>query len=496
MNDYSPPAGKTEPDLAAALALLGQLQPAIEQGDRARQVDIVRQLVTMRAPMGGQWRQVSQLAANLGELTLARAAIDLLTEASGGGPAARYQQAGLLFDLGVLDEADAIMRTLGDDVPDPIANAYSRGVMEIYLGRPKDARPRLERVTATRPQTGSAWLMLATMVDLAGEPELARRLIGAEPTLERAAPLERGAYFYALGKTYADLGETARAFDAYARGAGHMKTVAPYDLNLDRRGAADAVRDYSAARIADLAKRQSEPTSRTIFVTGPPRSGSTLVQQILTSHSAVDDGGELSRLWLLAREVGGASHPALARHVEGRGPAAAARLWHHWLDERFATSGRIVDKSIDSSRYLGLAAALLPDAPLIWTTRDPLDRAWSCFRTNFAGGALPWSYDLRDIAAHFRLEERLLGQWQQLLGDRLLVVPYEALVAAPATWIRRILSHCGLSEEPQVFAAHEQSGIVTTASVMQVRRPINRDGVGSAEPYREFLKPFVDAYHA
>jgi hypothetical protein len=333
------------------------------------------------------------------------------------------------------------------------------------------------------------------MTDFASDPELADRLIRAEPLMERAAASERGAYFYALGKVHADRDEAAQAFDAYSRGAQQMKRVAAYNFDLDRRSATDAVRDYSASRIAGLAKRQTEPTNRTIFVTGPPRSGTTLVQQILTSHSAVGDGGELSGLSILAREVGGASHAALSRYVELQGPVSAARLWHRWLDERFATSGRIVDKSIDSSRFLGLVATLLPDAPLIWTTRDPLDRAWSCFRTNFSSGALPWSYELRDIATHFRLEERLLAQWQQLLGDRLLVVPYESLVAEPKSWIRRLLAHCGLSEEPQVFAAHEQSRIVTTASVMQVRRPINRDGVGSSEPYREFLEPFVRAYY-
>jgi hypothetical protein len=127
--------------------------------------------------------------------------------------------------------------------------------------------------------------------------------------------------------------------------------------------------------------------------------------------------------------------------------------------------------------------------------RDPLDCAWSCFRTNFVGVAIPWSYDLGDIAAHFRLEDQLLAQWQQILGDRLLVIAYEDLVTDPESWIRRILAHCGLPEEPQVFAPHENKRAVATASMLQVRRPINRDGIGAAEPYRAFLKPFIEAYY-
>ena len=107
-----------------------------------------------------------------------------------------------------------------------------------------------------------------------------------------------------------------------------------------------------------------------------------------------------------------------------------------------------------------------------------------------------WSNDLADIAFNFRLEDELLAKWQGLLGERLLVVPYEQLVTEPEPWIRRILAHCGLTEEKAVFAPHENRRSVTTSSVMQVRKPIGRQAIGSAEPYRPFLQPFIDAYYA
>jgi hypothetical protein len=275
-----------------------------------------------------------------------------------------------------------------------------------------------------------------------------------------------------------------------------MKAAMPYDRQADRASAAEAVEGYTAEDIAAaIARQPGEPTGRAIFVTGLPRSGTTLVQQILTSHSTVDAGGEIGRLGLLAGEVGGSSYRALERYLSRSGVAGTAqRLWGHLLVERFRTPGRVVDKSLDSSRFLGLAAALLPEAPLVWLTRDPLDRAWSCFRTYFVAG-LPWSFDLADMAFHFRLEDALLRRWQEILGDRLLVVPMEALTSEPEPWIRRLLAHCRLAEEPQVFAPHERGGTVTTSSVMQVRRPINRDAIGSAKPYRQFLEPFIEAYY-
>ena len=139
-------------ELTAALALLEQLRPAIERGDRAQQVDITRRLIAMRAPMGGQWQQMAYVAAGNGELALAREAIDLLVEASGGGPDALYTKGGLLALLGDWRAADALLRTLPEDVPDPGGNAYSRGTAALNLGKADEARRHLEQATLLLPR--------------------------------------------------------------------------------------------------------------------------------------------------------------------------------------------------------------------------------------------------------------------------------------------------------------------------------------------------------
>jgi hypothetical protein len=481
--------------LTAALQIVAQIQPALARQDYARLRSAIGELVALRAPLGEQWQALAQLAADIGEIVLARAAIDLFVESAGATDAALYQKTALLARAELWREADALLQTLPESVPDPLANAYSRGIAALNLGRSDEARGRLEQVLAALPQSGTAWLALSMATDLASEPALAERLVAAERGMDRAQPGDRAAYYYALGSLLAARGEHAAAFGAFAQGAHRMKAVARFDRAADRRQAEDAVRGYDAARIAELARMQSEPTGRTIFVTGLPRSGTTLLEQALTAHSAMAGGAEIGALAVLANEVGGASCAALAGCIERGGAPDAARLWHRWLDERFGADARAVDKSVDTSRYLGLVAALLPDAPLVWITRDPLDRAWSCFRTNFLGGAIAWSYDLEDIAAHFRLEDHLLARWRDMLGARLLVVSYEALVSHPETEIGRILSHCGLAAEPAVFVPHENQRAVATASMAQVRRPISPRAIGSAEPYRQFLAPFVDAYY-
>lgn len=478
----------------AALALVRQLEPALQKHDRAQQNRIIRRLIEIRAPMAEQWQALAHLVLGNGEIGLARQAIELFVQARPGDPLAQYQKATVLERAGAMREAYALVRSLPANVPDPAAHAFSLGTAALFLGETQEAREQLELATRLRPQAGLAWLSLALSADLTHDAALGDRILTAEPDLETALPAERAAYFYSQGRVHAAGGDPALAFVAYARGAREVQPVIIYDREHDRADAQEALSGYDAASVERIARQQTEPTDRTIFVIGLPRTGTTLVEQILTSHSAVSDGGEVDRLSLLMHEIGGKSFSAVETFAKTRGVDEAARLWRHLVHERFPRPGRVVDKSLNTSRLLGLAAALLPDASLIWLTRDPLDCAWSCF-SNFFYGSLTWSYDLEDIACHFRLEDELLRQWREILGNRLLVVPYEELVTQPAPWIRRILAHCRLDEEPQVFTPHQSDRTVTTASVMQVRRPINRSAIGAAEPYRQFMEPFLSRYY-
>lgn len=136
---------------------------------------------------------------------------------------------------------------------------------------------------------------------------------------------------------------------------------------------------------------------------------------------------------------------------------------------------------------------MFPNAPIIWLRRDPLDNALSIYRTWLANNTVG-SWLLKDIANHMKLEDGLREHFARELGGRLLVVPYEDLISDPSGWIERITTHCGLDPEPGQIEFYKADRGVTTASSMQVRKPINREGIGSARPYRELMQPFVDAY--
>ena len=443
--------------------------------------------------MGEQWQALAYVAADYGEFGLAREAIDLLVESFGGSAGANYRKANFLVDIGALAEGLALVCSMPQDAPDPFSHALTRGTLSATAGETAEAHKWLGRAIDLQPRSGFAWHRLAKAVDFEQHGNLYDRIVSIAETIGTAGANDFALFHYALGKAHADRGEHTRAFDAVVAAAQELKGDWPYDPDRARREALEAVTGYDAEAIAAIARQQSQATARAIFVLGSPRSGTTLVEQILTSHSAVHDGAEINLVRLLVQEVGGASAQALAGYVKKSGAAPLADLWQHWLDERFRNPGRIVDKTHLNSRNLGLIASLLPEAPLVWLQRDPLDCAWSCFRTGFLG-SVPWTYELENIASHFRLEDELLCRWRQILGEKLLLVPYEALATEPEPWIRRILAHCDLSHELQAFAPHENPRVVSTSSAMQVRRPINRQGIGSAEPYRKFLEPFIQAY--
>lgn len=478
---------------AAFASAAAALKGALARRDRAETNRIVTMLLDGQAPIGEQWRELARLMRMSGELTLAHRAIDAFIAASGNQPAAHYAKVVLLTQAGRSQEAYDLLSSLPDDVPDRAGHAFVLGNTAMTLGRLKDATAHLLTALTHRPGWGPAWLSLSTVVNFADSP-IGDQLVSDRAAAERQGPADLARYHYALGKYHADRGEHANSFAAFARGAALLRSERPYSRAGNEANARAAMTGYSPEFFEAIRSDRSIDTRRPIFVTGLPRSGTTLVEQILTSHSKVLDGGELNLIQHIAVAVGGVSGDDIDRYVAGGGsPDALGGLYLHLLTERFGPAGRIVDKTIDASRFMGVIAAALPDAPLIWMRRDPLDSAWSCFRTFFIHG-VAWSYSLSDIAHHFQLEDTLMAFWKEQLGERLLVVPYAELVEDPAMWTARLLAHCGLEEEAAVYTPHLTERTVITASSLQVRRPINRDGLNVATPYRSQLQPFIDAY--
>ena len=227
-----------------------------------------------------------------------------------------------------------------------------------------------------------------------------------------------------------------------------------------------------------------------MFVAGPPRGGTSLVEQILSSHPEVEGIGESE---LLAQQLqrlpdDRRHHPAsLADALSRTGARSVADAYLRQVRALCPDARRIVDKGYSVSLHLGFAALLFPGATLIEVRRDPLDTGWSLFGERFAPGLLPFAYDLGHIGAFLREYERLMRHWRGLLGERLLSVDYAALVSDPAPCVARMLEHCGLPWHEDCLHFERTRRNVFTASAWQVRKPLYGHSVGRARRFRPWL---------
>lgn len=474
--------------------LVKDVGDALAARDRLRFRRAVEALMSANYPLKSGWQSLSQPLMDFGELDLARKSINLFVEAMDGAPVARFRQAVVLAQTGWANEALDVLNSIPRNVPDSTNNSYLRGTISLNLGDIDVARKSLLQASQSSPHSGQILLALSETGSMAAAPSLADIILSKQRSMNNAPDPELACYRYAVGKTLDDLGDFTNAAEAFTEGAHLVRSTRPYSYDADRQSAIAAVKGFSIQKIQNAGKSVGIKTDRVIMVTGTPRSGTTLVEQILTSNSIVRNGDELGFFAMCADEMGGGTPTALHDTVISDGGATElAKRYLHLVQQRFGADGRVVDKTLDASRYIGLFASVLPDAPLIWVRRNAFDRAWSCYRTYFSRG-VSWSWSIEEIAKHFALEERLLTVWAEILQDRLLVIDYEQLVEHPDKVIPNIARHCGIAEEQAMFEPHKNDRLVTTASVTQIRQPIHNDAIGKSTRYQSIMNPFDEAY--
>lgn len=302
---------------------------------------------------------------------------------------------------------------------------------------------------------------------------------------------------YALGKAYEDIGEPDRAFEFYSKGAALRRNPAQFNISNFEALASQIVSDFTYERLKRLTPSGLQE-QRSLFVTGLPRSGTTLTEQILLGHSAVVDGEEINLFGAaLIPTLGIRLQDALAfqqRSTWADPWGEIGRDYARFLDMRFTTPGVVVDKSLGQTILTGLILHALPNARIAWLRRSPEDVALSCFRTYFATG-LPWSWSLTDIADYMQVEDRLFDHWRSVFPERILVVEYEELVQSPASWAERLQRHFGLPIEAGIEACSRSDRAIGSASVSQARQPISTSAVGRSNAFERHLEPFRERYY-
>ncbi|HXP95929.1 MAG TPA: sulfotransferase [Telmatospirillum sp.] len=380
--------------------------------------------------------------------------------------------------------------------PDDAEAHYNLGLCLTETGHLDDAYRAFERAIALAPARVSFYRMLAETKRIDASDPHVRRMEDLAQDMAVFPDSERMELHFALGKVYGDCGQHEQSFHHLLAGN-----------QLKRRGIAysepatlavfDRIRTVFTAERLATGPEIGFSSRHPVFIVGMPRSGTTLVEQILASHPGVFGAGEVQDLQHLVNTLapvdGIAAFPEI---VAVLAPETVRRLGAAYvagLRARAPDAERIVDKMLANFKRIGLIHLALPDARIIHVRRDPVDTCLACFSKLFASSQ-PFAYDLAELGRYYRAYKALMAHWRLVLPPGVMLdVLYEDVVADMEGQARRLLAHCGLDWDDRCLAFHQTQRLVRTASAAQVRQPLYRTSVGRWRAYGELARPLLDA---
>lgn len=419
----------------------------------------------------------------------ALAELDALIDAEPDHPGHANLKAAALGRLGAFEEAITLYERVLAEAPAQPKLWMSYGHMLKTVGRQADGIAAYRRAIELRPELGEAWWSLANLKTVRFDDTDIATMEAA-----RAAPAlgeeDRFHLDFALGKAFEDRGEADRAFGHYASGNALRRTRLVYEADETERFVDDCIAlatpDFFADR-ADWGCDARDP----IFVLGMPRAGSTLIEQILASHSAIEGTTELPDLPALARRIPDYPH-GLAALTASRAHELGEEYLRRTAVQRRTDRPFFIDKLPNNWAHVVLIRLILPNAIIIDARREPRACCFSNFKQHFARGQA-FSYALDDMGRYYRDYVRLMAHLDRVQPGRVHRVIHEALVADTEHEVRRLLDACGVAFEPACLAFHETERAVRTASSEQVRQPIFTGGDRAWLPFAPHLAPLVSA---
>jgi tetratricopeptide (TPR) repeat protein len=391
-----------------------------------------------------------------------------------------------------------VLLELSPDEPG-LWSAY--GFMLKTMGRPDDGLRAMRRATEVAPRSGEAWWNLSNVKTA--------RFEEADIAAMRAAlddadlgDQDRFHLHFALGKACEDAGDVAAAFDHYDRGNAIRRRSANYQPNAVTKEV-DANLKFFSREFFDARSGWGNPARDPIFIVGLPRSGSTLIEQILASHPLVEGTKELPDIPIIARELG-RGRGGYYRNIAELDRDQTGDLGREYLDrartQRPTDRPHFIDKMPTNWLHVGLIHLILPNAKIIDARRHPLACGFSNFKQLYVEGHT-FSYDLKTIAQYYADYVRLMAHFDAVLPGRIHRVIHEQLVEDTEGEVRRMLDYLELPFDPACLRFYETDRPVRTPSAEQVRKPISREGVDQWQafeawlgPLKESLGPVLDAY--
>jgi tetratricopeptide (TPR) repeat protein len=478
-----------DPSHPAALCGLAALSLIADRPQDAER--LLRHALKQSAYLPLAYRGLAPALIALGRLEEADAATRHLRRIEPESPQSWVTTAGVATRLMRQEDALEAYERAARLKPEEVRLRTSMGHAQKTLGRRADSEASYKAALQIDPGLAEAWWSLADLKNYRfsdGEVTSLERLLVNDP---RDNSNEAQLHF-TLGKAFEQRQQYAQAFAAYARGNALRHLSEPFDIESFAHRSARIRAFFDAAFVAARAG-SGAPSPAPIFIVGLPRSGSTLIEQILASHSRVEGTMELPNILNI---VGQFDDLAPARDGYPETLARVPRAQLSALGERYLLETaplrhgreRFTDKLPNNFSHVGLIHAMLPHATIIDARRHPMDACFSTFKQYFAEGQT-FSYDLEVLGRYYRCYLELMDHWDAVLPGKVLRVQYEQLVRDPEANIRRLLEHCGLAFEPACLSFHETQRSVRTASAEQVRQPLYTSGVGHWRHFARELEP-------
>ena len=369
---------------------------------------------------------------------------------------------------------------------------YNRSQMNLYSGRMEAAEADLRQCLRLEPHMAKAYWALSKLPDARASDQ---HMAAMRSLLSRVAPGSQDEVFlrFALFNRLDKLGRHDAAWAELERGCRAKRGLLAYDAAATSRFF-DALMGLPAAQPAALASHQ-QPSPTPIFIVGMHRSGTTLLERILGSHSQVSAGGELYDFpaqlrWAIGRHFSGSSDIAVVERLGEIDFAQAGRRYLEQVAWRSAGKPCLIDKLPSNFLNLGFIHRALPQARVIHMQRNAMDTCFSNLKELFSN-ACAYSYDQLELADYYAQYRRLMEHWRQVAPGFVLDVSYEELARDPRAQAERILAFCGLEWEPGCIDAGSNAGAVNTASSAQVREPIHQRGIEAWRRYQAHLGPLA-----
>lgn len=374
-----------------------------------------------------------------------------------------------------------------------LASAWNnKAVIHQHRGEMEEAKNAYEKALDVEPYYTAALRHLAGQHKFCEGDAVFQRIKKAAEKQSEMAPANAAMLDYVLGKYYRDTGDMEKSFAAYAQGATRMKTLRPYDRAAQEK-TVEIIKENFPEKFSRPSRAKDKTAPVPVFIVSMPRAGSTLVEQILSSHPRVHGVGEQRKLPHLIGSH--AQYAGIDRDLKPFEETLANRARDYLAHLRSLAPGAeyVCDKLPYNFYNLGYIALMFPAARIIHVTRDPRDTCISCLTTFFAEGH-EWSFDLRDLGHYYNLYRGLMDHWRKVLPENFFIdVAYEDLVAEPEKNIRRMLDYCGLEWSDSCLEFHSASRNVRTASAAQVRNPLYSSSIGRWRAYEPWIKPLLEA---